>query len=605
MEFILLIVLIFSLVSMSNLSNRVSKLEKRLMSAEQERADGIAENVSVSEVKTKTMDMSVEEHATEPSLYTDFPSNSLGLDKPKELTNEEVGGRLLGKIGIFAVLIGLAIFIKYAFDNNWVGPVGKVMVGMMIGVLGIILGSTLRKKYENYSDVLMGGGLGVLYLSSYSAFFFYHLLSSNAAYVILMLITGVSVVLSIHNNTKALAIVGIVCGFLTPVLVSVQTPTFVELLTYILILDVGVVMVSYVYKWIQLNHIAFVGTMAAFIVSAAQHVDQISVGYKMTSITYYSYAFVYFLIFLAASIAHHVVRKENSNQDDIVFIALNGLSHALLGYMLLYPIYPGLMGYFMLFLAVIYSVVAYLSFETHKGDEVLNKFLAGMAALFLTTAIPLHFDGVWIALFWFIEAIIFYVVDKSLKGQNLYSYGSMVYVLGLIQVFTYTGIRYGENPAVFINKSFGLYLVATITAYVLAYILHVDENKTEKTKQLTGMYIGAAQVLTLIAITAEISRFYGYKIQEGYRVYGERDTVISIFWMLYAIFLLVVGFMKNTRFFRIFGLILFVLTAAKIFIQIFTLGPLYAIIASITLGVLALLASFGYAKYSEKLKQLM
>lgn len=584
MEFILLIVLIFSIVSMHSLSARVAKLEKRF---EATPVEPMVQGTVIEEMPAN-------------KLYESFPSEV--VKDTQGITDEEVGGRLLGKIGIFAVLVGVSFFIKYAFDSNWVGPVGRVLVGTSIGVLALVLGKLMRSKYQNYSDVLMGGGLGVLYLSVYSGFFFYNLYNSTVAYVLLMVITAVSVLLSITNKTKVLAIVGLVCGFLVPVLVSVYTPTYVELLTYLLILDIGVVMVSYVYKWIQLNHIAFVGTMAAFIVAAGQHVDQISLGYKLTSATFYSYAFVYFLIFLASSIAHHVIRKELSNQDDIVFVALNGLSHGVIGYMLLYPIYPSLVGYFMLFLAIIYSIVSYVSFKTQREDAVLNKFLVGMAALFLTAAIPLHFDGVWISIFWFVQAIVFYAVDRELRGQNLYNYGAVVYLFGLVQVLVVASTN-KDRVDVFFNQTFGLYLLAIATAYVLAWLLQRDaQDGDTDIVSLQAFYIGLAQFLTIISITTEISRYY--KTTSGYAS-GERNTVISLFWMIYAVLLIMVGFIKQIRFLRLFGLVFFVITAIKLFVDVFTLGPLYAIVASITLGVLALFASFAYAKYSEKLKKLL
>jgi uncharacterized membrane protein len=601
MTFILFIAVVFLFISVQSISGRVLKLERRIKEIETEGVQVIASHMTEPQAVVVPEMVQVEES---PKLYTDFPSNTA----PKEeLTDEEVGGRMLGKIGVVAVLIGVAFFIKYAFDHNWVGPVGRVMVGVIIGALAISLGKMLRSRYENYSDVLMGGGLGILYLSTYAAFIFYGLFGAPIAYMLLMCITGLSVVLSIVYNAKPLAIVGLLCGFLVPVLVSVTTPTFAELLTYVLILDVGVAMVSYTYKWITLNHIAFVGTMGAFIVSAAQHVDQVSPGYKAISIAFYSYAFVYFLIFLVASVLHHIVRKEHSTSDDVVFVAMNGLSHGLLGYMLLNPIYPGLMGYFMLFLAIIYSIVAYVSFVSNREDVVLNKFLAGMAALFVTVAIPLHFDGIWISMFWFIEAIVFYVVDKNLKGQNLYTYGAIVYVFGLLQVFGHIGTLDFTKLSVFINPAFGLYLVAVITAYILVWLLQeeLERSGAQEIKSLQAMYLTIAQVITLIAVTAEINRYYTYRIQDGHLVYNERNTAVSIFWMLYAMALLFVGFVKQIRFLRIFGLVLFAITALKLFLEIFMMGQLYAIISSITLGVLALMGSFAYAKYSERLKKLL
>jgi hypothetical protein len=34
---------------------------------------------------------------------------------------------LLNKIGIGILIIGIGIFVKYAIDKDWIGPVGRVM----------------------------------------------------------------------------------------------------------------------------------------------------------------------------------------------------------------------------------------------------------------------------------------------------------------------------------------------------------------------------------------------------------------------------------------------------------------------------------------------
>jgi uncharacterized membrane protein len=101
---------------------------------------------------------------------------------------------------------------------------------------------------------------------------------------------------------------------------------------------------------------------------------------------------------------------------------------------------------------------------------------------------------------------------------------------------------------------------------------------------------------------------------EEYREYLEkRDNIeyqksisLSIFWMIYAIILLVIGFARKIRFARIGGLLLLGISIFKLFfLDLWYLGSLYRIISSISLGIVLLLISFAYQKYKDKLKQII
>ena len=74
---------------------------------------------------------------------------------------------------------------------------------------------------------------------------------------------------------------------------------------------------------------------------------------------------------------------------------------------------------------------------------------------------------------------------------------------------------------------------------------------------------------------------------------------------MYAILLLAIGFAKRLRMIRIFGLIFFFITAGKVFLTIWQLGQLARIVSSLVFGVIALLASFMYAKYKDRLKEIV
>src|SRR5260370_20651157 len=78
----------------------------------------------------------------------------------------KIGKLWLNWIGIIAILGGVSYFLKYAFDNNWIGPAGRVAIGLILGI-SVVLWSELfrRKKQAFFSYSLKTVRIGILYLS--------------------------------------------------------------------------------------------------------------------------------------------------------------------------------------------------------------------------------------------------------------------------------------------------------------------------------------------------------------------------------------------------------------------------------------------------------
>ncbi len=583
-------------------------------------------------------------------VETQIPEKSPILRTP--IDNEEKWGRVLGVAGVVAVILGVSFFLRYAFVNNLIGVTGRVIIGIIAGVAFISVGQYIREKYRAYSNILMGCGIGLLYLTTFASFAFYHLVTSPVAYGLLVGISALSVVLSIVDNAMVLATIGVVGGFLTPMFMTLSNASLSQVLTYILILDIGVMITAYVYKWRKLSATAFAGTWLLVLMCFTSLYE------KADRPVMCFFLFLYFIVFLLSSIFHHIIRKEMSDSTDLAVIVVNALGYTAVTYSLLYESFKNFMGFFMIVMALLYFAVALLSFKTNKENKLLNMFLPAMAALFLTLAIPAQLNGPWIALAWFVEAIVMYVLDYNLKGKNLYAYGSIVFVVSSLYTFMkyVDNVNYGASFRFLLNERFYIFLVGIITAYILAAILSKAVKGgidiTQGTKSLIAVYFVVAQVASIFILTSEISQLYSSRIyvqteslnkeisqlQQNYyasNTYNnsnamtqgqiddyqsqvqqksqelsnvtqnnsnERNTAIDIVWILYALIAIAIGFSAKSKWFRTTGMVLMAAAAVKIFIDVWNLGSLYRIVTSLVFGVIALIASFIYAKYKDKLK---
>ncbi|MEP6846626.1 MAG: DUF2339 domain-containing protein, partial [Panacibacter sp.] len=175
-----------------------------------------------------------------------------------------IGENLINKIGIGILVLGIAFFVKYAIDQNWINEAGRAGIGLLCGIILIGVAHRLRKNYRSFSSVLAGGGLTVFYFTIGFAFHQYQLISQTAAFVIMVIITAFAVILSILYDRIELAILATIGGFITPFLVSTGSGNYIVLFTYLCILNTGLIVLAFYKRWHILNFIAFIFTVLIY-----------------------------------------------------------------------------------------------------------------------------------------------------------------------------------------------------------------------------------------------------------------------------------------------------------------------------------------------------
>ncbi|NNN07305.1 MAG: DUF2339 domain-containing protein, partial [Elusimicrobia bacterium] len=167
-------------------------------------------------------------------------------------------GRWLFRVGMAIFVLGVSFFLKYAFENQWIGPIGRVLMGFIAGTFFIALGDAQQKKGAAlYGQTLIGGGLGILYLSIFAAFHFYGFLDQFPAGGAMALVTATAAVMAIRYSSISIIIVAMAGGFATPALLSTGVVHEIPLFSYLAILDAGVLAVSAFKDWRRVNLLAF------------------------------------------------------------------------------------------------------------------------------------------------------------------------------------------------------------------------------------------------------------------------------------------------------------------------------------------------------------
>lgn len=556
--------------------------------------------------------------------------------KPKELS-EEVGGRLLGKVGIIAVVIGVSFFLKYAFENNLIGVTGRLILGLLAGFTFVGAGVAVRKKYSNYGDMLSGGGIALLYLTTFASYVFYHVINQPVAFVFMFAVTVLGGVLSAFGGTIHLAVLSVLGGFLTPMLISSGTNNALGLFTYLFFIDIGILGIAFFKKWLSLNYLGFLGTMFLFISWYARFYSEQQLSLTLAFLT------VIFVVYLFATIIHNIVNKQLSKGEDLFLVTVNASVYGYFSYILLLPNYHEILGFFAVILAIVYFAIAYLSWKMNPLDKLLNLYLPGISIVFLSLAMPLQFSGYWITIAWIVEALVLYYLSFATGRGAIRTFGTLVFGVGVLRYFMFdAGINYYATNIIVFNHQFVIAILIVVVSYLIALAYVRSGIKIDQTKvTAVAVFIILANVMTVYSVTREIGSYYSKASIKAFDSYNaeikrnqysgindsyandrveklrieagkvssslinKKNITTSFFWAFYAILLLAIGFVAHTSLLRMMGLVLFFLTAFKILVSVWSLGEIYRIIASIGFGLIALLASFGYAKYRHRLKELI
>src|ERR1700730_8345636 len=190
---------------------------------------------------------------------------SSGMQSNPDLESR-IGSHWLNRIGITAVLIGVSYFLKFAFDHNWIGPAGRVTIGLLAGIAMVIWSERFRGHgYRVFSYSLKAVGLGILYLSLYAAFQVYSLVPGGVALVMMLAVTSATAVMAWTQDAEIMAAFALIGGFATPLLLSTGQNREVALFSYVAVLDLGALALGMLKPWRRLLALSYSGTLLLYV----------------------------------------------------------------------------------------------------------------------------------------------------------------------------------------------------------------------------------------------------------------------------------------------------------------------------------------------------
>lgn len=178
----------------------------------------------------------------------------------------KVGLNWLNRIAVVTLIFGVAFLFKHGVDNNWIGPRERVILGVVCAALSLFGGDRMwRRRNQVFSQGLVGLGLSILYLSFWAAASLYELISHTFAFALMSGVTILGGRLAIMYSSQAIAVMGMLGGFLTPPALATGEDRPWALFTYVLLLNLGGQILGRLRNWRALEPFALAGTIFLYV----------------------------------------------------------------------------------------------------------------------------------------------------------------------------------------------------------------------------------------------------------------------------------------------------------------------------------------------------
>lgn len=476
----------------------------------------------------------------------------------------------LNRVGAITLLLGVGFFFKLAVDNQWIGPGMRVALGVSTGMAALSLGEWMSIRGQKiFARGMTGLGLGLLYLSFYASYGFYDLLPLAGAFLLMTATTAAAGALAFHYNSRVVAVLGLIGGFITPALLSTNQDRSSTITAYTLLLSLGALVLGKIRRWPVLAYLAIAGT---YLLYSGWSSRWLADSTRPAAFGWLTLAFALFLVF--------------TREAGLWLLPLNAALYFSASYAALNDNYHGSMGAFAAALGILHAAYSRL-----VDEKNLRQLSLAIAVAFVTIAVPIQFTGYRITIAWALEASACAWLARRLDSSRL-EFGTGV-------LLTFVGLRLlGREYSI---PTDGFWNVRLLTFAVSAAGFWIA-SRCLKAKEARTVTYCAGHIVLLWGLCLEISGWTGRNAAD---VSSATATGISILLTVYAIVLIASGTALRAAIHRLLGLSLIGIVILKLYlIDVWQLSRGFRIVAFLGLGAMLLLVSYLYSRFKPAIEKL-
>nr|WP_320009676.1 DUF2339 domain-containing protein [uncultured Desulfobulbus sp.] len=391
------------------------------------------------------------------------------------------------KIGLVILFFGVGFLLKYAAQQNLL-PLELRLAGVALGGMSLLLlGWRLQASHRLYGHGLEGGGIGILYLVVFAAARYYTFVPPGLALAMMIGLVLFSGILALLQDSRGMAVFAALGGFLAPILMASDHGNHVQLFSYYILLNCGILALAWHKAWRELNLVGLFFTFGLFTLwTATRYTPDLFASTE-------PFLLAFFLIYaiIAILFALRQPLKLRGFIDGPLVFGLPIVFSSLQAYLTQDFRYGlalsavGLGGWYVVLARLLWNRMG-------AGMRMLTESFLALGVVFVSLAIPLGLDPQWTTASWALEgaAMIWVGVRQQRKFARIFGL-----LLQLGAVFTFW-----DQPPL------------EVTSIALA----------------NRLYLGAA----LIAFASLFSAYWFTKLRDQVRNWEQRLPLLMLTWGL-------------------------------------------------------------------------
>ena len=549
----------------SSLEQRLTRLEHRVASLERR---PVPPPVDAEEAPPPWM-------PPEPLVAPAAPAAG-GTRGPAGFDEDEVLRTWFPRVGALALVLGAAFGFKYAVDQGFIGPAARVLSGLAAGILLLVIGEgTRRRAWNAFAQAVSGGGIALLYLSTWAGHHLYGYLSSQAACAALLVVGALGVLVALRHDAEPLAVIAGLAAFSSPFAAGATAGLGGFMYVYVLAVDAAIVGLAYLRPWRVVSKVAFSVTWLIFHAAAGPDAPWVVA------------ATIAFVLFGSAPRVRALLRSERPTAYDAVFFVANGVVYytamvARLSDGVRQPAAP-----LALVMAAVYLAAASPWRLRQPAGDPLSRAATGLSLFFVTIWSPLELGLSWTPIAWALESSALILASRQwrLPGTRM---AALIVLGAAVWVHLATGGLWETLLDGRERWTFGIEVAAL-------YLLAAVSPRGASADPLRAVGLVGANALTILWVSLEVHALLGRGSGE---TFPRVQFALSAVWATYAGVLLAVGVAARSRTLRVMSVALFALTLTKMtFTDLWLLPTLHRLMGFVGVGMLLLACSLMYQRF--------
>ncbi|MFC1850199.1 DUF2339 domain-containing protein [candidate division CSSED10-310 bacterium] len=529
-------------------------------------------------------------------------SSQVRVDQSR-ISEIKFGQKWLLIAGVVTTVLAVGWFLKYSFEQNWIGPAGRVSMAYLTGMVFLGAGEFFRRKsYHLFGLVIVGGGVATLYFATFAAFQVYQLLSQPLSFGIMIIITMLAGTMSLTYDTRWLAVLGLIGGFLTPVILSTGENNQIALMTYMTILNAGILSIAFFKQWRLLNNL---GNILTWLLFTGWYFNHYSDAQFWRTLIFLN---IFFLTYAFVPFVYHVVREHHQHLRGIGMIVPNSFIAFGFSFTMIESHFRvEAVSIVTLIYACIFLWMAHFIYGKDRAQAGAFIMLLAKATLFLFLTIPILFSDHWITLFWAIQAVV--MLWSSLKLRNKWLFNGFVILIFLTVskffLYDYVETFHLDYDKLHFRGGFTRTMSARfISAVTVLIALYKSSRLLEGKILVSRLFRGHGAVVLWSSFTISLFLVLNIEVGAFFGAYASaaRFAALSVLWAFFSIVLISIGFLKNKSLVRHCALGLFAITLMKVFfVDMAHVSTPYRIISFTVVGMLLIGASYLYHRFKDRI----